>query len=76
MKGRPSKDCNIDLGLAILSAMTSPPHTHHTIACYCGCSWQRIWQIEQRALRKCRAALYRDKVLARELSPTYGKGQS
>jgi DNA-directed RNA polymerase sigma subunit (sigma70/sigma32) len=62
---------SIDLGLAISSL-----HSHHgvpktcdEIAAYCGCSWQRISQIEQKALRKLRLALlYRDKDLASELN--------
>ena len=53
MKGRLSRTANIDLGLAILA----------TIAAYSGCSRQRIQQIEQKALRKLRAAFYRDRIL-------------
>jgi DNA-directed RNA polymerase sigma subunit (sigma70/sigma32) len=63
MKGRPTRDANIDLGLAILASTNEPPHTCRTIAAYCGCSRQRIQQIEQNALRKFRAALYRDRTL-------------
>jgi hypothetical protein len=63
MKGRLARDANIDLGLAILASTSEPPHTSGTIAAYCGCSRQRIQQIEQKALRKFRAALYRDRIL-------------
>src|SRR5262245_63878018 len=64
MKGRLPHNANIDLGLAILALTSEPPHTAHTIAAYCGCSRQRIQQIEQKALRKLRAALYRDRILS------------
>ena len=57
-----------DLGLAIGTATLHPGErrTHREIACYVNaagahCSWQNIWQIEQKALRKVRAAIYRDK---------------
>jgi len=63
MKGRLARNADIDLGLAILASTTEPPHTSQTIAAYCGCSRQRIQQIEQDALRKFRAALYRDRIL-------------
>ncbi len=51
---------SIDLGLAIsgLYARKGVPMTHDEIAAYCGCSWQRIWQIEQRGLRKLRNRLH------------------
>jgi DNA-directed RNA polymerase sigma subunit (sigma70/sigma32) len=64
MKGRPARNANIDLGLAILASTSEPPHTCKTIAAYCGCSRQRIQQIEQKALRKLRATLYRDRILS------------
>jgi DNA-directed RNA polymerase sigma subunit (sigma70/sigma32) len=63
MKGILAGNANIDLGLAILASTSEPPHTCKTIAAYCGCSRQRIQQIEQKALRKFRAALYRDRTL-------------
>jgi len=63
MKGILARNTNIDLGLAILASTSEPPHTCKTIAAYCGCSRQRIQQIEQKALRKFREALYRDKIL-------------
>ena len=63
MKGRLAHDANIDLGLAILASTSEPPHTSQTIAAYCGCSRQCIQQIEQKALRKLRATLYRDRIL-------------
>lgn len=40
------------LGLAILSTKPRHPRTHQEIAAYCGCSWQAIRDIEQRALKK------------------------
>jgi DNA-directed RNA polymerase sigma subunit (sigma70/sigma32) len=64
MKGRLPRNANIDLGLAILASTSEPPHTAQTIAAYCGCSRQCIQQIEQKALRKLRAALYRDRILS------------
>jgi hypothetical protein len=64
MKGRLPCNANIDLGLAILASTTEPPHTAQTIAAYCGCSRQCIQQIEQKALRKLRAALYCDRILS------------
>ena len=63
MKGRLARNANIDLGLAILASTSEPPHTCKTIAAYCGCSRQRIQQIEQKALRKLRATLDRDGIL-------------
>jgi sigma-70-like protein len=63
MKGKLPRSADIDLGLAILASTSEPPHTCQTIAAYCGCSRQRIQQIEQKALRKLRGALYRDRIL-------------
>jgi hypothetical protein len=63
MKGKLPRSAGIDLGLAILASISEPPHTCQTIAAYCGCSRQCIQQIEQKALRKLRAALYRDRIL-------------
>jgi DNA-directed RNA polymerase sigma subunit (sigma70/sigma32) len=63
MKGRLARNANIDLGLAILASTSEPPHTCQTIAAYCGCSRQRIQQIEHEALRKLRARLDRDRTL-------------
>jgi hypothetical protein len=65
MRGKPSKDQHIDLGLAILAAVAEPPHTTETIAAFCGCTRQRISQIELKALRKLRC--YMEKGLSREL---------
>ena len=67
MQGKLPQAADIDLGLAILASTSEPPHTQNTIAAYCGCSRQRIQQIEQRALRKLRAALYRNKILRESL---------
>ena len=64
MKGRLARNANIDLGLAILASTSERPHTCQTIAAYCGCSRQCIQQIELKALRKLRAALYRYRILS------------
>lgn len=60
MRGRKPVGQHIDLGLAILAATQKPPHTHDTIAAFCGCSHQRIQQIEAGALRKLRFRLSRN----------------
>ena len=59
--------CHIDLGLAILAATSKPPHSYVTMAAYCNCSPQRWNQIGAKALRKVRAALYRDPELCNAL---------
>lgn len=55
--GGRDKSQRIDLGLALLARRTLPgeTYTHTEIAAYCGCSSERIRQIEMRALRKVRA---------------------
>ncbi len=60
---------SIDIGLAISAhhSTLGVPRTAESIAAYCGCSRQRIQQLEHRGLRKIRAALYRDKELMEEL---------
>jgi sigma-70-like protein len=63
MKGKLPRSAGIDLGLAILASTSEPPQTCQTIAAYCGCSRQCIQQIEQKALRKLRTALYRNRIL-------------
>jgi hypothetical protein len=59
---------SIDLGLAVLSAVTPAgvSRTLADIADCCECSCQMIWQIEHRAMRKIRKRLFmqRDPVLA------------
>ena len=47
---------SIDIGLAISATHSIPgvPRSAADIAAYCGCSRQRIQQIEERALRKLR----------------------
>jgi DNA-directed RNA polymerase sigma subunit (sigma70/sigma32) len=75
MKGRLARNANIDLGLAILASTSEPPHTCRTIAAYCGCSRQRIQQIEKKALRKLRVTLDRDRIL-REAFETESQGLS
>jgi hypothetical protein len=57
---RPVKEpLRIDLGLAIAATHVTRGVglTQREIAAYCGCSQQRIFQIEQRALRKLRNRL-------------------
>ena len=52
----------IDLGLAVLEVLT-PPGVRLSlkdIAAVCGCTWQCIFQIEQRALRKLRRFMQRE----------------
>ncbi len=63
------KPNSIDLGLAISAhhCTLGAPKTAAEIAAYCGCSRQRLEQIEKKALRKLRATLYRDKKLREEL---------
>ena len=63
MKGILARTANIDLGLAILASTSEPPHTYRTLAAYCGCSRQAIQQLEQKALRKLRATLHRNRIL-------------
>jgi len=57
----PNHKAEIDLGLAVLEAMRTPGTrlTHRQIAAFCGCTWQAIWQIEQKALLKLRRAAKR-----------------
>jgi hypothetical protein len=47
---------DIDLGLAVaeLHAVRGHGMSHAAIARYCACSWQAIYRIEQRALRRLR----------------------
>ena len=60
---------SIDLGLAIsaLHSQKGVPRTADDIAEYCGCSRQRIEQIEKRALRKIRYKLHCDQQLQEAL---------
>lgn len=53
-----ARNADIDLGLAILSAVTQPGERRslREIAAYCGCSRNYVWLLEQRALRKLRNA--------------------
>jgi hypothetical protein len=64
----------IDLGLALLSARRKPGEkfTHADIAAWCGCTPRYIGMVEQRALRKLRAAVRRgvESSLSEELSET------
>lgn len=54
---------NIDLGLAVsaLSLKPGETRTQREIAAFCDCSYQRIQQIEWRALRKIRRHFMREK---------------
>ena len=51
---------HIDLGLAILSAITPPGvvRTQHEIAAYCGCTVGNIYWIERRAIHKLKKQLF------------------
>jgi DNA-directed RNA polymerase sigma subunit (sigma70/sigma32) len=66
---------SIDLGLAISAhhSTLGVPRTSDSIAAYCGCSRQRIEQIEKRALRKVRARLYQNPELNEELRERFNK---
>lgn len=50
------KKPSIDLGLAVsgLNSIYGVPKTHQEIAAYCDCTWQAIYRIEQKALRRLR----------------------
>jgi hypothetical protein len=52
-------DERIDLGLALAMHHAKPgvPLTYREIAAWCGCSWQKIWVIEHKALQKLRKKL-------------------
>jgi len=68
----------IDLGLALLSTKEwgmpfGCGRTLETISAFCGCSRQAIERIEKKAMRKVRAALYRDPALEKELKQMFGK---
>ncbi len=58
---------SIDLGLAVsaLSMQPKETRTHREIAYFCDCTWQAIYRIEQKALRKLRVKLlfHKDPVL-------------
>lgn len=56
MKTPLRKDSRIDLGLEVIEALrpAGVKLSHAAIAAVCGCSWQAIQQIEQRALKKMR----------------------
>lgn len=53
---------SIEAGLDALRARALPGETfsHRAIAEACGCSWQNIYLIERRALRKVRERLRRE----------------
>lgn len=80
MKGRPQRNKNVDLGLAVLELMESegkirPPLTYEVIGSACGVSRERIRQIAARALRKIRTRLMfgneQEQEMWRELSETF-----
>ncbi len=50
----------VDLGIAIAHAKTAGLRrlTHKEIAAFCDCTWQGIWHIEQKALKKIQNTLY------------------
>jgi len=64
VRGKRNSDCHIDLGLSILSAIAVPgvSYTYDEIAAFCGCSWQAIQHIEEKALRKIRIRLREQKI--------------
>jgi hypothetical protein len=73
----PERDTLFDLGLAISGATLQPGEmrTQQEIAWFveaagAHCTRQRIQQVEEKALRKVRAALYRDKDLRKQLHGT------
>jgi hypothetical protein len=70
MKGRLTKNADIDLGLAVSGATLEPGETrsHEDLAAFCGCSKTAIQHIERRALRKLR-----NKPVLRELVQTLYK---
>jgi hypothetical protein len=55
------RDGTMEAGLYVLAQVARPNQvfTHREIAKACGCSWQNIWLIEKRALRKVRERLRR-----------------
>lgn len=63
MRGSHAASADIDLGLAVLEVLTPPGIALNLreIADVCGCTWQNIYQIEQKALRKLRLHLQRQK---------------
>lgn len=67
MRGKKQKDADVDLGLAVISAMIHegkivPPVPLEVMAAACSVSWQAIQSIEYKGLRKVRAHFYRQKV--------------
>jgi hypothetical protein len=67
MRGKRSKDCDIDLGLAVAGLSKNLGALRNTrlltadvIASFCGCSRTAIQLIERPALRKMRFRLSRD----------------
>jgi hypothetical protein len=73
MKGRLTKDADIDLGLAVSGATLEPGETrsHEDLAAFCGCSKTNIQHIENRALRKLRNKLQFDPVLKEIVETLY-----
>lgn len=60
MKDAAAATQRINLGIAIMHATRDErPLSLREIAAYCGCSWQAIWHIEQKAMRKLRTAAQR-----------------
>jgi hypothetical protein len=76
MRGRLTKNADIDLGLAVSGATLEPGETrsHEDLAAFCGCSKTNIQHIEQRALRKLRNKLqFRNDPVLREIVETLYK---
>jgi hypothetical protein len=76
MRGRLTKNADIDLGLAVSGATLKSGETrsHEDMAAFCGCSRQAIEHIERRALRKLRNKLqFRNDPVLREIVETLYK---
>jgi len=72
---KPCDHHSLDLGLAILSAITPPGvcRTQTEIAAFCNCRRGTIFMIEQRALQKLRKRLfYRNDPELQELARQVG----
>lgn len=73
MKVRKIDKVLLGLEISRLSLQPGERRTYRDLAAFvCATgqriSWQRIWQIEQQALRKIRAHLYREKLLEQSLN--------
>lgn len=57
-----AKSDRVNMGLELLAARSKPGQNFscEEIAAWCDCSWQAIWHIERKAIRKIRARLRRE----------------